>query len=156
MLAVVGISQPANAGPFDKGKKKISVVVGSGTAFNRNYTVVGVGFDYLVQDGLQLGIDAQAWLGDDPSIYKFSPQASYVFNRNSSLKPYAGAFYRQTVIENLENLASAGYRVGAYFNQGSGYQMAVGYVFESYLDCNETVFSDCSDSYPELVLSFSL
>jgi hypothetical protein len=156
MTTLFALSTSVHAGAFDRGRTNISVVVGSGGAFTRNYTVIGVGVDYLVQDGLQLGIDVQAWLGDDPSIYKVSPQLSYVFNRKGSVKPYAGGFYRATFIDGLENLESAGFRVGAYFNKGTGYQMGVGYVYERYLGCAETVFNDCTDSYPEVVLSISI
>ncbi len=153
---LIGFSGMVSAGAFDKGRTNLSIVVGSGGAFASNYTVIGVGVDYLLQDGLQVGVDVQAWLGGSPTIYKVSPQLSYVFNRKGDLKPYAGAFYRKTFIENLQDLESAGYRAGAYFNKGAGYQMGVGYVYESYLNCQTTVFNDCTDSYPEVLISISL
>ena len=157
LLAGVALSAPAlQAGPFDKGRRNISVVVGSGSAFRGVYTVVGVGIDYLIADGLQLGVDAQGWFGDSPKIYKISPQLSYVFSRKSDFKPYAGGFYRKTFIENLQDLESAGFRVGAYFNNGNGYQMGVGYVYETYLNCESSIYSDCATSYPEVVMSISL
>jgi len=144
------------AGPFDKGSTSISLVVGAGTAFNQNYTVVGAGIDHFVLDGLQLGLDAQAWLGGDISIYKLSPQARYVIDTGAALKPYVGVFYRKTFFENLNDLESVGGRVGVYFRTDGNVSLSAGYVFENYLDCDETVFADCSDSYPELVLSFAL
>ena len=157
LIACAALSAPTlQAGPFDKGRKNISIVVGSGSAFRGAYTVVGVGIDYLIADGLQLGVDAQGWFGDSPKIYKISPQLSYVFSRKSELKPYAGGFYRKTFIESLQDLESAGFRVGAYFNNGNGYQMGLGYVYETYLNCESAIYSDCTTSYPEVVMSISL
>ncbi|MGB5398151.1 MAG: hypothetical protein WBN96_13465 [Gammaproteobacteria bacterium] len=150
------IATSISAGPFDKGKMNVSLVVGAGTAFNQNYTIVGAGLDYFVLHGLQLGVDAQAWLGGDRSIYKISPQARYVLDTGTSLKPYIGAFYRKTYIENLDDLESVGGRAGVYLRTDGRYSLSAGVVFENYLDCNDTVFNNCSETYPELVFSFAI
>lgn len=155
-LTVFAAIPAVTAGPFDQGKTHFSLVIGAGTAFNQSYTIVGGGLDYFVLHGLQLGVDAQAWYGGDNSIYKVSPQLRYVLDTGSSLKPYVGAFYRKTFIENFDNLESTGGRVGAYINTGASTQMSAGYVFENYLNCDNSVFNNCSDSYPELTISFAL
>jgi hypothetical protein len=154
--ALFTMTSTAGAGGFDAGAKRFSLQIGAGSAFGQSYTVFGVGFDYAVIDGLFLGLDASVWSGADPRIYKFSPQASYVFNRGGELKPYGGVFYRNTAIDGQADLDSAGFRAGAYVSQGSGYHLSVGYVYERYLSCEESVYNDCTDSYPELSLSFSL
>ena len=76
---------PANTAPFEQGGTDVSLIVGSGQAFNDNYTIVGAGIGYYVLDGLRLGINAQAWLGGDVSINKVSPQIQYVFAREEKL-----------------------------------------------------------------------
>ena len=155
-VLALAIAPSISAGPFDKGKMNVSLVVGAGSAFNENYTIVGAGLDYFVLHGLQLGVDAQAWLGGDRSIYKISPQARYVLDTGTSLKPYIGAFYRKTYIENLDDLESVGGRAGVYLRTDGRYSLSAGVVFENYLDCNDTVFNNCSETYPELVFSFAI
>ena len=145
-----------SAGPFDRGRAHVSLVVGAGTAFNQSYTIVGGGLDYFVLDGLQLGVDAQAWLGGDRSIYKVSPQARFVLDTGTSLQPYVGAFYRRTYIENLDDLESVGGRAGVYLRTDRHYSLSAGVVFENYLDCDDNVFNNCSETYPELVFSFAI
>jgi hypothetical protein len=155
-ICVFGFATAVTAGPFDQGSTSFSLIVGAGTAFNQNYTVVGAGIDYFVIDGLQLGLDAQAWLGGDRSIRKLSPQARYVLDTGSTLRPYLGVFYRKTYIEDFENLESVGGRAGVYLRSGRSYSLGLGYVFENYLSCDNSAFNSCSDSYPELVLSIAL
>ena len=157
-LAVIFSSSllPVSAAPFAKGDVGVSVVVGSGQAFYDNYTIVGAGVGYYVMDGLKLGIDAEIWFGGNVSINKISPQLQYVFAREEKLKPYIGVFYRKMSIEGFEDLNSAGARVGAVFSNRGGYYMGVGIVHESYLSCDEAVFISCSDTYPEITLTFSL
>ncbi len=156
LLLLVSLATAAIAGPFDQGKTQFSLVVGAGTAFNQNYTVLGAGLDYFVIDGLQLGVDIQAWSGGDRSIQKISPQMRLVLDTGSALQPYLGVFYRKTYIENFEDLESVGGRAGVYLRSGGDYQVGAGYVFENYKNCNNVSFNDCTVSYPELTLSISI
>ena len=145
-----------SAAPFAKGDVGVSLVVGSGQAFNDNYTIVGAGVGYYVMDGLRLGVNAQTWLGGDVSINKYSPQIQYVMARDERLKPYIGAFYRKTDIEGFDDLDSAGGRAGVYFSGRGDYYISVGVVHENYLSCDQAVYVSCSDTYPELTVTFSL
>ncbi len=156
IASALGFATTVHAGPFDQGRMSFSLIAGAGTAFNQNYTVIGAGIDYFVIDGLQLGLDAQFWTGGDRSIYKLSPQARYVFDTGSALQPYVGVFYRKAYIENFDNLASVGGRAGVYLRSNSNYNLSIGYVYEQYQNCDNTIFNDCSNSYPELVLSIAL
>jgi hypothetical protein len=152
---VLASTMNIGAAPFDRGSQSLSLVVGSGSSFREDYIIVGGGYGYYLLDGLELGIDAQAWLGGTPKIYKVSPQVKYVFNISPQFKPYAGAFYRRTYTEGLEDLNSIGYRVGLIFMGDSGTYFGAGYVFENYQDCSTTIFNDCSTSYPEIMFSIS-
>jgi hypothetical protein len=156
IVSACGFATAVHAGPFDQGKMSFSLIAGAGSAFNQNYTVIGAGIDYFVLDGLQLGLDAQAWMGGDRSIYKLSPQARYVLDIGDTIRPYIGVFYRKTYIQNFDNLSSVGERAGVYLQSNRKYSLSVGYVFEQYQNCDNTIFNDCTNSYPELVLSIAL
>lgn len=149
-------SLPGNAaGIFLKGSTSVSLIVGSGRAFNENYTVIGAGFSHYVIDGLSLGLTAETWSGASPSINKYSPHVQYVF-QTERMQPYLGAFFRRTSIDGLDDLDSVGYRAGLYFDTRSNIYLSAGVVFEEYQDCVETVSFSCSDTYPEIVLSFAI
>jgi len=138
---------------FSKGSTSIGIVAGSGSAFRDDYIILGVGIGYYVVNGLELGIDVQHWFSGDPGITKVSPQIRYVFNQPKTIKPYVGAFYRRTFIDNLDDVNSFGYRAGAYFSSKSGVYIGGGMVYERYQDCSQ--FTDCSNTYPEILLSVS-
>ncbi|MCK4674818.1 MAG: hypothetical protein KAT61_02805 [Gammaproteobacteria bacterium] len=140
------------SGAFSKNSFNVSVVAGSGSSFNNNYVILGVGLGYYVMQGLELGIDVQHWFSGDPSITKTSPQIRYVFTQLKVTKPYVGAFYRRTFIENEEDSDSFGYRAGAYFSSTNGVYIGGGIVYEEYKNCN---FVECSTSYPEILMSVS-
>ena len=156
VLLICISSTPALAGPFSQGSQSVSVIAGAGSAFNDDYIILGVGYGYYVINGLELGIDAQFWLSGDPSINKLSPQIRYVFTQPKTVKPYVGAFYRRTYIDGLEDLDSIGYRAGLYFMGQGNFFFGVGAVYEEYRDCSETIFSDCTSTYPEILFSFSM
>jgi len=46
---------------FSKNSTSVGVVVGSGSSFNDNYIILGVGVGYYVFQGLEIGIDLQHW-----------------------------------------------------------------------------------------------
>jgi len=71
------------------------------------------------------------------------------------VSPYIGAFYRRTYIDNLSDLNSAGGRAGVYIAAGQNAHIGVGAVYESYLDCDETLYIDCADTYPEISFTFA-
>ena len=150
------ISSPTQAGPFSQGSQAVSIIVGSGSAFNDDYLILGLGYGYYVVNGLELGIDAQFWMSGDPSITKLSPRVTYVFTQPERVKPYLGAFYRRTYIDGLDDLDSIGYRAGLNFMTQGNFFLGLGFVYEEYRSCTETVYRSCSDTYPELLFSFSL
>ena len=153
-LSLLTVS-PAQAGPFDQGSTNVSVLLGSGRAFSENYIILGGGIGYYVIDGLELGVDAQRWVSGDPAITRVSPQIKYVLPLNTRLQPYVGAFYRRTFVDSkfIGNQNSYGARAGAYFSSRSGVYLGAGVVYEKYQNCG---FGDCSNTYPELLISVSL
>ena len=138
---------------FSKGNVSLGIVAGSGEAFREDYIILGVGAGYYVMNGLELGIDVQHWFSGDPAITKVSPQIKYVFTQPKTIKPYVGVFYRTIFIEDLDNENSYGYRAGAFFSGANGVYIGGGIVYEEYEDCSR--FVDCSNTYPEIIISVS-
>jgi len=147
--ASVGTSGVSTA--FSKGATSVGIVAGSGTAFNDNYIILGVGIGYYLFNGLELGVDVQHWFSGDPAITKVSPQVKYVFSQAEVIKPYVGAFYRTAYIDGYDNQDSYGYRAGAYFSGSKGVYVGGGIVYEEYKDCPS--YLDCSNTYPEILIS---
>jgi hypothetical protein len=143
---------------FSKNSTSVGVVLGSGSAFNDNYVILGLGVGYYVVRGLELGIDLQHWVSGDPSITKVSPQVRYVFTQPKVVKPYIGAFYRRTYYGSyngidLDDQDSYGYRAGAYFSTDNRVYIGGGVVYEEYKDCISS--TDCSSTYPEILFTVS-
>jgi hypothetical protein len=141
-------------GPFAKGSKHLTVLGGTGSAFDESYIVLGAGGSYYVLDGLNVGVQIEAWLDGDPRLFKVSPSVNYVFHMVPRFSPYAGAFYRYTDVENYSNYDSVGARAGVYYVGGTGYA-GVGVVYESYLDCDEQFDLSCDEVYPEFSFTFA-
>ncbi len=140
---------------FSSGTTRLSVIVGNGYAFDNSYVLIGVGAAYFIANGLDLGLDFEYWTGSNPGITKVSPRLDYVFNTRSALRPYAGVFYRRTMIEGLNDLNSIGGRAGLYLMSGKGVYVGADVVYESYLSCDSATYSSCSDTYPEVTVAFS-
>lgn len=139
---------------FGQGRTHFSLVAGNGYAFDNNYFVIGASASYYVLDGLGVGLSFENWSGGDPGITKYAPFAQYVFYQASSVQPYVGGFYRHTAIAGLPGINSAGGRAGIYIASGTNAYVSAGFVHESYLDCQETVYRSCSVTYPDVTLTF--
>lgn len=148
------VSSPAAtadaAGAFGKGRTHFVVRGGTGSAFDQNYVVAGLGVSYYVIDGLNVALFIESWTGSDPSVYKVTPSVQYVLHQVPAVKPYVGVFYRRTYVESLPDINSAGGRAGAYLQAGRNAYLGAGVVYESYLDCNKTVYRECTSTYPEV------
>ena len=164
LLSVSKATLAASAGTggvstaFSKNSTSVGVILGSGSAFNDNYIILGVGVGYYVVKGLELGIDLQHWFSGEPSITKVSPQIRYVFTQPKVIKPYIGAFYRRTYYGDyrgidLDDQDSFGYRAGAYFSTDNRVYIGGGIVYEEFKDCS--AFTECSITYPEILFTVS-
>ncbi len=147
------IVETASADPFAQGNLRLSVSGGGAHAYDNDYIVVGAGIGFYFLDGLEAGLDLEAWFDGGRDIYSVSPQVRYVFYQVPKIKPYAGAFYRHTFVEDLDDIDEIGLRAGVNFMMGSSSFLGVGAVYDSIVDCDEDVHSSCSDFYPEVVLS---
>ncbi len=145
----------ADKDPFAESSMRLSVIVGNGYAFSESYLIIGVGFGYYIAKGLELGLDIENWSGSSPHIVKISPEVRYVLPTTGILRPYVGAFYRRTLIENYDDLNSAGGRAGIYLLSGQGSYFGAGAVYEKYFSCNQAVYHSCSDTYPEITFAIA-
>lgn len=143
-------SASASISPFDRGSSNLIISAGSGSAFNDDYIILGLGYGYFLANGFQLGIKFDLWLDGSPGIYQVTPDIQYVFHMVPKVKPYIGAFYTRSFIEGLDDLDAFGYRGGLYFMTGGRTYIGIGGAYRKYQDCTETVYSDCSTSYTEL------
>lgn len=143
------------AGGFGQGRTHVVATAGTGHAFNESYLVLGIGVSYYVIDGLNVGLSLESWSGGDPGMQKITPSAQYVFYQLGRIKPYVGAFYRRTMVDGLPDIDSAGGRAGAYVQAGRNAYLGAGVVYESYVDCNSTVYRSCSSTYPEVTFTLA-
>ena len=139
---------------FERGRAQFSLMGGNSYAFDNNYFVLGASASYYVLDGLSVGLSLEKWSGGSPGIAKYAPFVQYVFYQASAIQPYVGGFYRHTTIDGLPNINSLGARVGVNFASRSNSYASAGIVYESYLDCQQTVYRTCSFAYPDLSITF--
>lgn len=143
------------AGTFAKGRTHFVVTGGTGYAFDESYFVLGVGASYYLVDGLSAGLFVESWSGGEPDMYKLTGSLQYVFYQVPRLKPYIGAFYRRTDIDGLPDLDSAGARAGVFLEAGRNAYIGLGAVYESYLDCEKSVYRSCDSTYAEVTFTLA-
>ena len=160
MIGLAGIPEvfpavQAGGGFFEKGKIRLSVLGSSGRSLDQNYLILGVGAGYFVAKGLELGLNVDTWLGNDPSIYEVTPVIRYVLDLKKPLYPYVGAFYTRSIYEDLEDLDAAGFRAGVFSSIGPRTLIGLGMVYDRLLDCDEDIYESCTEVYSEAMLSFT-
>jgi hypothetical protein len=143
------------AGAFSQGRMHFVATAGSGSAFDEDYVVLGLGASYYLLDGLGVGLHYEFWSGGDPDITKITGSLQYVFHQMQTVKPYVGGFYRRTDVDGLSDLDSVGGRAGVYVGAGRNAYLGLGVVYESYLDCNETVYRSCDSTYAEVTFTIA-
>ena len=148
---------PAHAGVggmFAQGRSQFTLVAGSGYAFDNSYFVIGASASYNVLDGLGVGLGIENWSGGTPGMTKYSPFVQYIVYQSTFIQPYVGVFYRHAVVDGHSNLNSAGGKTGIIIESGSNAYISAGFVHETYRDCQATVNRTCSETYPEISLTF--
>jgi hypothetical protein len=144
---------------FDKGKMSVGIVAGSSYSYGEQYSILGVGVDYFLTNGLSVGVGYRGWFGGDPSINQLTLASSYYMPLSKKYRPYVGGFVRETFVnyDYIDNRSyeSYGARGGLAINMTKNSYMSFGYVYEEYGNCTETIFRECSSSYPELVFSLA-
>jgi len=150
-----GSSSLGASGWISRGRTRLSLGAGWGSASNGSYALISGGVGYFLMTGLEAGLDGEAWLGNDPQIYKVTPGLRYVFPMGDRLFPYVGGFYRRVYYSDEEPLNSVGGRVGAYVPIGGRAYAGAGAVFEQQLNCDTRVYKYCNTTYPEFTLAFT-
>jgi hypothetical protein len=153
-LSALPVSAAQAGVMFGKGDANFGVVAGNGYAFNESYLVIGASATYYVIDGLGVGLSIENWSGSSPGMTKYSPYLQYVYYQ-AKVKPYVGVFYRDTEISGQPSLYSYGSRAGVYVSSGRSAHFGLGFVHESYIDCDTKVYSTCSETYPEISFIFA-
>ena len=153
ILLFLFIGSVSYADFFEKGNSSVGVVLGAGSSNNESYTVAGISADYFVADGLSIGAGYRGWFGIDPTINQITVSSNYYLPVAKKFHPYIGGFVRETFVSGSEDYESYGARGGLAINMSKNSYMSFGYIYEKYGNCTETIFRECSSSYPELVLS---
>ena len=98
----------APRGPFSKGAVRLTLLLGTASTYNDTYFIIGGGVGYYLLNGLEVGLDYEAWLFANPVIQRLSPEARYVFHMVPVLKPYVGTFYRRNFVVGSRRLQPSG------------------------------------------------
>ena len=155
-LLLIALALPALAqdpGPFAAGKKRVGIHGGAGRTLNQNYFLLGASFGYYIADGLEVGAGVEGWIFNSPNLWKLTPQVRYVFYQTGAFKPYVGGFYRWVLVGSpYEDYESYGGRFGVAYQKGGSY-VAVGGVYERYVDTDGV--GDNDTIYPEVAFWIS-
>ena len=153
LLLVARSAFSAGSAPFTQGNARLSLHFGGATAFNQDYSIIGIGGGYYVADGVEMGLDAETWFGNSPRIAQISPEVRLVLNPAGSIKPYLGAFYRRTFIEHYRDSDTVGGRAGIYRLAGQRSYFGAGLALDAHLKCDRAVYTHCAEAYPELLFA---
>jgi hypothetical protein len=140
----------AEAASFQQGSVRMSIMLGSGTAFQQDYTILGIGLGYYVADGIEAGVDIESWHCNDPRITRLSPQVLYVHQMTEMPNPMPVCSTAGPSSANTIDINNAGARTGLLFLYGRKASLGLGLAYESHLNCDRTVYDACADTYPEL------
>jgi len=117
---------------FSQGNKNFGFTLGSSDNFNQNYTVVGVDVNYFILDNLSLGTDYKGFFGSSPKIQQLTVPVTYHLPlENTTYKPYLGAFFNHTFLEEpFKDYSIYGGRAGLSIQTSINSFMSLGWVQE--------------------------
>lgn len=140
-------------GVFSVGSKNINITAGTDNSFGNDYTILGVNTNYFVIDNLSIGASYQIYLGGTPDISQVTiPLTYYAPLENFPFKPYVGAFYTKTFIEDpFNDYDIYGARVGLSMQTSNNSYMSFGWVQE--FDTSSTRIE--KRGYPEVSAGIS-
>ena len=134
---------------FQAGSGTVSFTLGAGRALDQSYTVIGGRLGYFWADGLEFAVSAEAWRDNKPRIYKFTPEARYIWFTAEPVKPYIGGFVSRTMYSGLPDRNTYGVKGGGYFAVSPNANVSIGLVYEKITSCDSRTYRDCSQLYPE-------
>lgn len=153
ILALLTTSSIYAGGLFSLGSKNVGISVGSDSSFGSTYTVIGANVNYFLVDNLSVGASYKGFLGGNPDINQITVPVTYhIPLERTTYRPYLGAFYNHTFIEEpYEDNNVYGGRAGLSLQTTANSFISFGWVQE---------FSSSGDntekkSYPEVVGGFS-
>ena len=147
----------APRGPFSRGSIRLTLLLGTAATHNDNYFIIGAGLGYYLLDGLEVGLDYEAWLFAKPVIQRLSPEIRYVAHMVPVIKPYVGTFYRRNFVTDYDDYNQLGVRFGAFYIPKSGRLfIGGGAVYDRVLNCDSSEWLDCDEWYPEISVGVSL
>jgi hypothetical protein len=121
-----------------------------------SYAILGAGLGYYFIDGLELGIDYEAWSLGSPALHELAPEFRYVLHFVHTLKPYVGAFYGHAFVSDHADLDFLGVRAGLYYApETARAYFGGGFVYEHLLDCGRDDVVQCGGTYPEASFAVS-
>lgn len=146
---------PAQAQSFERGTKSLALMLGAAQQLQRNYTLVSGRAGYYFVDDVEASVAVDAWLGNEPKIYKLTPELRYVYSAPRNVKPYVAGFVARSFYEgSVADTNSYGARAGAYFPLSRRSFLGLGVVHERFKDCDAQVYGDCRQTFSELSLHF--
>ena len=153
ILAILTTTTIYAGGVFSIGSKNVGLTVGSDNSLGNNYTVIGANVNYFVVDNLSLGASYQMFLGGTPDIQQLNvPVTYYLPLENTTYRPYLGAFYNHTFIDEPYDDANIyGGRAGVSLQTSPSSFMSFGWVQEFSKNGEESE----SRGYPEVTGGFS-
>jgi outer membrane protein W len=153
ILILAFLSNYLSADIFEEGKLSFGVSAGVGTSYGNTYSLVGLDANYFLIDNLAVGVSYRGWFGAEPTQNELALGANYFILVDDKLRPYVGAFVRETFISDNSDFTSFGARGGMAITMSSNSYVGVGYAYEQYDSCVRD--SECSTSYPEVVFVLS-
>ena len=155
VLCLLAAAAPASAQSFEHGTSSLAVMLGAGQQLQRNYTLISGRAGYYFVDDVEASVALDAWIGNDPKIYKLIPELRYVYSAPRAVKPYVAGFVARSFYEgSVADTSSYGARVGAYFPLNRRSFLGLGLVHERFKDCDPLVYGDCRQTFSELSLHF--
>jgi outer membrane protein W len=132
ILLILTTSTIFAGGVFSVGSKNVGINIGTDSSFGNSYTVLGANVNYFIIDNLSIGASYQAFLGGNPSINQITVPVTYhIPIEGTTYRPYLGAFYNQTFIEDpYKDYNIYGGRVGLSLQTSLNSFMSFGWVQE--------------------------
>jgi len=142
-----------NADIFMKGSSNVGVSVGAASSYGQDYVLVGVSGSYFVLDNLNINLYYRGWFNATPTQHELSVGTNYYIHMSKKLRPYVGAFVRQTFVSGRDNYGAVGVRGGVALINTANTYASFGYAYEQYTNCPGEL--ECTNSYPEIIFGLS-